>query len=104
MNVDEWFLVVVVVILLLITYVAWSYHVGKILVAGGIASQIVGFFLMLYSRTTYPVKDKELFNKIFYLSESALPEVEGPTRKYWPLGAWLVIGGLSVNLTGLFLF
>src|SRR2546426_7502398 len=84
---------------------AYQFHGGKVLVAIGIGAQIMGFTLMLLSRTGMHIKNEEKFKEIFErLGKYKSPEIEGsPILGRLAGGIWLILGGLSIQLTGLFL-
>jgi len=87
------------------TYLAWTFHGGKVLVGIGIGLQFVGFIYMMFSRTTVYIRDRDEFDKIFNMIENTEPKIEGPPMtKYIIPGIWFNIFGLAFQLTGLFLF
>lgn len=92
-------------ILILGSVLAYQLHGVKILVGVGIGSQIVGFTMMLLSRTSISIKNRDLFDQMFEKHEKrTLPEIEGsPLMTRMAGGIWLILIGLSFELIGYFL-
>jgi len=80
--------------------------IGQGVITAGTTIQIIGFFLMIYSQNLLRFKDREIFHEIFekMTNENTSFHVQGaPIPKYWISGIWLIITGLFIQLTGMFL-
>jgi len=88
-------LVFVILLILVTTIFFQSTFGGKVLMGGGIILQIIGFLYIAYSQRSNRVINHDTQKPIRVQGE--------PIVKYWASGAWIIIIGLSLQFTSLWI-
>ena len=85
-------------------YLAYSLDGIKVYSGIGLGMQILGFASLLTSQTRLPIKDRELFDKLFHKLDNVIAEVQGGTHLgRYTSGIWLVMLGLTIQVIALFI-